>query len=290
MHIDYIANGLGAQSMLLVLMACRGEIKATESITANTGWEKDRLWSNGRRASAMDYWSDVVAPLCNSNRIVPSFIRTRDEEGKEFVDLIEHLRQCARDGIVPNIPLFGSDGGRLRQVCTDKWKIRAIRQYLRSLGATTARGAQGIHYGEADRRVRGRFICTEGEWSIYRTTVKRDGVDVEIQWLSHYYPLVDRKVRREHAVRQLNDAGVPYLISSECDGCPHQDLPRWERHLPSVLNDLAETEKLFKGEFFFTDKRIPLIEALDQMRRQKSENPDLFAEADFGCQNDHCGV
>jgi hypothetical protein len=51
MHLESISNGLGAPSILLVAMAIRGEIPATVSITADTGWENDRLWNTGRRST-----------------------------------------------------------------------------------------------------------------------------------------------------------------------------------------------------------------------------------------------
>lgn len=84
---------------------------------------------------------------------------------------------------------------------------------------------------------------------------------------------------------------IPYLLSSECDGCPHKDLTRWERTSPEVLKQVADLEKMFNGEFFFTSKRIPLLEAIEVMKKERSENPERHkSESDFGCQNSHCGV
>jgi hypothetical protein len=63
-------------------------------------------------------------------------------------DSLDHPRKAF-------IPLFGSQDGRLRQSCTQRWKVAAIRQQARKLGAQTMRAAQGIHADEAKRRVKG---------------------------------------------------------------------------------------------------------------------------------------
>lgn len=300
MHLESLSNGLGAQSMLLFLMACRREIPATVSITADTGWENDRLWSNGRRGPIQEYFDEVVSPMADKYGVTAIFSRSRYRDGRHFEPLIAHVRRCALEGLKPNIPMFGSRNGRLRQVCTDKWKIRAIRQTARArLNASTMCNAQGIHIGEASRRIKGIYLRNEGKWSIYQTTVDAwqviDGVRTKyhkpIKWLTHYYPLVDLGLNRRDCQERIIREGIPYLLSSECDGCPHKDLPRWERTSPEVLRELSELESMFNGEFFFTPERIPLMEAIEVMRKKRASNPEKYhAEADFGCQNAICGV
>lgn len=282
MHLESISNGLGAQSMLLLLMATRGEIPATTSITADTGWEQDRLWSTGARSTARVYFDTVVVPLARSGGIDARFVRSRYKIGSELETLEVHVEQCAATGKHPNIPMFGSKGGRLRQVCTDKWKIRALRQEARRVGASTNRNAQGIHYGESSRRVRGLFLGDGDGWSTYQTTVIRAGVEIPVRWQTHYYPLVDLRIGREQAQQKLASAGIPYLLSSECDGCPHKDLSRWRRTSPAVVDRLAALEERFNGKLFFTSLRVPLRDAL--VRMEQSEEPS------FGCQTSICGI
>lgn len=301
MHLESLSNGLGAQSMLLFLMACRREIPATVSITADTGWESDRTWSTGRKSTSKGYFDEVVVPLGVKHGFTAKFVRSQYFDKTEFESLLLHVRICASQGIKPNIPMFGSRDGRLRQVCTDKWKIRALRQEARRLGALTNCNAQGIHAGEADRRVSGLYLHNNGRWSIYKTTfaekvLQPDGTKRKIQkpikWMTHYYPLVDLGLNRNDCQRLIvAEKNIPYLLSSECDGCPHKDLTRWERTSPEVLQELSDLEKLFNGEFFFTSKRIPLLEAIEAMRQERLENPERHkSEADFGCGNAVCGV
>jgi len=207
MHTEAVYNGLGAQSMLLSLKACRHEIPATVTLVADTGWELDRLWSNGRRSTAKEYFDEILAPLAAKYGHDCRFVRSEDKFGNELLPLGEYTRQVAESGDFKNlnIPMFGSRGGRVMQRCTDKKKIRACRQALRKMGAKTACGAQGIHIGEASRRVSGIFLRMDGKWSIYQTTVEEkktlpDGTKIKIQkpikWLTHYYPLVDLAMSR----------------------------------------------------------------------------------------------
>ena len=301
LHIESLSNGLGAQSMLLFLMACRREIPATVSITADTGWEKDRKWSNGRRGPIKEYFDEIVVPMGEKYGIKTVFARAEDGKKQPLMDLVEHTKWCAVTGKLNNlkIPLFGSRKGRLMQACTDKWKIRAINQTLRKLGATTACTAQGIHSGEADRRVKGLWERVDGKWNIWRTTAPvttktplgKVKTQKPIKWLTHYYPLVDLGFNRRDCQEAIVAEAIPYLLSSECDGCPHKDLIRWERTDPAVLQELAALEKQFNGEFFFTVERIPLLDAIAAMRAKRAANPEKYqVEADFGCGNAICGV
>lgn len=291
-HLESLSNGLGGPSMLLFLMACRREIPAIASITADTGWESDRTWSSGRVSTVQVYFDEIVAPLASRYGIAARFVRSRYITKSHLEPLVEHVKSCAISGKKPNIPMFGSRGGRLRQVCTDKWKIRAMRQDARNwFGAKTNCNAQGIHIGEADRRVKGIFLRMSGKWSIYQTTVKTRNGEKIVRWQTHYYPLVDLGLNRNDCQRKIVSEKIPYLLSSECDGCPHKDFTRWERTSPGVLKELSELEKQFNGELFFTSKRIPLLESIEAMKQERVANPEKYkVEADFGCQNAICGV
>lgn len=304
-HIESVSNGLGAQSMLLFLMGCKREVPAVCSITADTGWEKDRLWSNGRRASSQTYFTEIVMPLAAKYAFPAYFVRAVDKNKTELISLLDHTRWCALNGRLNNlkIPLYGSRKGRNGQSCTGKWKVRAINQQLRRLGAKTACTHQGIHAGESARRVSGTYLCQHESFpwlSVYQDTVnktlvsqngEKHRVQVDVKWLTHTYPLVDLGFNRSLCQMKIVGEGIPYMISSECDGCPHKDLERWERTSPETIQELSEIESMFNGEFFFTPQRIPIKQAIAAMQLQREQNPELFKkEADFGCQNSICGV
>jgi len=281
-------------------MAIRKEIPATVSISADTGWENDRKWNTGRRSSNQEYFDEVIVPLCKGTHVIPRFVRSVGEDKKPLLALRHQVMMAAIMGSPPPIPMFGSKGGRLMQSCTDKMKIRACRQEARRMGAKTNCNAQGIHAMEADRRVKGKFLRMEGPWGIYQTTVDEKVLDrvtgkkvkrqKEIKWMTHYYPLVDLGLNREDIYSAVEKEGVPYLISSECDDCPHKDLARWERTSEEVIEDGAEIESWFGGKYFFTSKRIPLKEAITAMKRDRDEKGLVQPEADFGCGNAICGL
>lgn len=311
MHINCVSNGLGAPSVRLLLMAIRGEIPATVSITADTGWENDRLWNTGRRSTNEEYFNEIIVPLCKGTRVAPYFVRSVDKYKRPLPGLGEILTRDIAKGRPTHVPLYGSRGGQMMQSCTDKMKIRAIRQQLRRLGAKTAHCAQGIHFYEAARRTKGIFLRMEDWISIYQTTVlenkidpitgkpmidpttkKRVKINKIIKWLTHSYPLVDRSMNRADIYAEIEKEGIPYITSSECDLCPHKDLARWERSTPETIERGAELERQMGGSFFFTPLRIPLLEALIVMRADRVANPEKYKTdtSDFGCNNPVCGT
>lgn len=289
MHIEAISNGLGAQSMYMLVMAAEGRIPARLSITSDTGWENDRTWMDGTKSTSREYFERIVLPYTSEYGIEAVMVEALDADGVPVPPLGEWTRQYIEAGILNHIkiPLFGSNGGRLRQPCTSRKKIAAIRQELRRRGATSARMAHGLHRGEIHRMkgVHGRI-----EGGFYTLT------SMDAQWMSHYYPIIEAGMFRADVNAELTKRGIPYLLSSECDGCPHKDWPRWARTSASVIDELAELEDRMGGAFFFTDERIPIKDALPIMRQKweskhaNANQPDMF-DLDFGCdEGGVCGV
>jgi hypothetical protein len=290
MRIEAISNGLGAQSMYMLCMAAEGRIPARLSITADTGWENDRTWMDGTKSSSREYFEMIVRPYAIAHGIEAIMVGAVTKAGEPVPTLGDWTRQYIEEGKINHvkIPLFGSNGGRLRQPCTSRKKIAAIRQELRRRGATSARMAHGLHRGEFHRMkgVHGRM-----EEGFYTLT------SMDAQWMSHYYPIIDEGLFRPDVSAELVKRGIPYLLSSECDGCPHKDWPRWARTSQAVIDDIADMEEKMGGQFFFTVERIPIKEALPIMQRKWEEKHlhegqmDLFDDPDFGCdEGGVCGV
>jgi hypothetical protein len=254
-HIEAISNGLGGQSMFMLVLAAEEHIEATVSITADSGAEYDCLWSTGERTTAQEYFESVVRPYATAHGIEAVFVRANDGEGRPLPGLIERMRIVNGPA---GVPMFGSEGGRMIQSCTGKYKIRAIRQELRRRGATTARTAIGLTISEAARM---------------RLS--------DVQWCQHYWPLVDLKLYRATIQDELDTRGIPYLVSTECDMCPHKDRARWERTAPETIEMTASLEASMPG-LFFTDQRVPLKRAIKNMGSQ----PSLFD----GCDSGYCFV
>lgn len=288
MHIEYLSNGLGAQSMYLLWCAAQHRIPATISITADTGDERDCLWSTGRRSDNRTFFEEIVAPFAARHAIDAHFVRSVDRNGVAYPSITTHLMERQGTGIESiNMPLFGSNGGRLKQSCTQRWKIAAIRQCLRRLGATTATGAQGIHIGEAIRRMKGANPRDRDGFTLFDSIEGRDEdgePEVSQSW-SHYYPLVDWRMDRADVNAALDAIGLPYIINSMCDCCPHKGRTQWLRTDPATIERIAALEASLDG-LFFTSLRIPLPYAIARMVQQGTLFDDTFDCADGGV----CGV
>lgn len=295
MNLEIVSNGLGAPSMYLLYLAGLRDIPATVSITADTGAERDRLWSTGERSTAARFFRELVEPLAGEWGIEARFVRARQKNGASLPTLWEHTKRMIEQGKFGAIkmPLFGSRGGRLRQVCTSRWKVAAIRQEARRLGARRVRSAQGIHMGEAARRVKGANARFESGFWTYDDIdgSTRDGRPRIVKWASHYYPLVDRGVHRRTVEAELRRLNIPYLVTSECDCCPHKDAARWLRTSPEMIEEIAYWEAKMNRQFFFTDQRLPLKRAVHKMQAERAAQGNIFDDTvEFGCGNGVCGV
>lgn len=297
LHIETISNGLGGPSMYMLWLAGQKKIPATVSITADTGAEQDRVWSNGRRTSAAEFYQEVVVPLASEWGIATAFVRACDKNGTPMPSLWEHTEQMIEDGKLNHIkmPLFGSEGGRLVQMCTSRWKITAIRQELRRRGATTARNAQGLHVMEVGR-MRGANYRMEGgfrTWNDVEAEAKNGKPAKIVQWSSHYYPLIDLDMDRNDIQLELDRLGVLYLVTSECDICPHKNGPRWLRTSPEMLEKIDWLERRMGGQFFFTKYGAQTGKHVLTVIQELQAQPELMgSEPTFGCSaaDAVCGV
>lgn len=279
MHIDYVANGMGAQSMYLLYLASQKRIPATVSLTADTGWENDCDLNDGTKTTAREFFDNHIKPFADKWGVDAYFVRAVNGKGEPRPSIYDYL--VDRD-TPASIPLYGSNKGQMMQSCTDRWKIQAMKQQCRRMGAITARSAQGIHWGERARRVKGQFIESVDGFDIYR----HEGV----RWHTHYYPLVDLQLDRAAVKREMDGLGLPYLISSECAGCPHADAWRWLRRTPETIEMVAQIEDKFDG-FYFTDQRRPLRDVIADWREMERSQGNLFDQADFGCKSEGvCGI
>lgn len=148
-HLHSIACGQGAPSLYLIHLGSTGLFKVDLVQVYDTGNENDLLWNTGQRSTAQEFFEAVTKPLSNKFGFEAVFVRANDSQGKPIPPL--HLVQKYEDTIKIDMPLFGKNGGRLRQTCTDKYKKRAGRQELRRRGAKTATVYLGLTMDEVHR-------------------------------------------------------------------------------------------------------------------------------------------
>jgi len=256
MHINSISCGQGAPSLYLIVMAGQGLFPADVVITADTGWENDCLWSTGERTTAKEFWDAVTQPLAEEFGMVAAWVRANDGEGNPLPPLQDTQAILPNGKVSIDIPMYGSKGGKLSQSCTSKYKVAAMRQELRRRGARTATSHLGLTMDEVGR-------------------MKPN----DVKWETKAWPLIERKLYRTNAVAELERMGIPYLVTSECDGCPHKDWPRWKRTSPAMIESLGEWESNIDG-FFLTRNLIPLSQSLAKM--ELGEAMDMFEPCDDG--------
>lgn len=286
-HVNAISCGQGAPSLFLIVMAGEGMFPCDHIVVADTGWERDMLWNTGRRTDAKTFFEEVTKPLAESYGMTVAFSRVRDKNGKEYLPIPEHVLDkqklaSTEEFTSPyygiDIPVFGSQGGRINQSCTSKWKVSAIRQELRRKGATSVTTYLGLHRTEIHR-------CKPSD----------------VNWVKHAWPLIDMMESedgvvgmgigdtwdREKIYKEMDKREIPYVVSSECDGCPHKNWERWKRTSPETIEELSLFESSFNGEFFLTGKLKPLKEALKEM---EEENRLPMIEMIDACDSGYCFV
>jgi len=150
-HIDAISCGQGGPSLFLIIAAKEYNLfSADVVIVADTGWENDMLRTDGRRSDARTFFEEVTKPLAVEYGLDAYFVRANDGNGKPLPPL-QDTQRLVGSRIEVDIPMFGSNGGRLHQSCTSKYKVSAIRQQLRRLAAKTANSYLGITMDEVHR-------------------------------------------------------------------------------------------------------------------------------------------
>ena len=133
--------------------------------------------------------------------------------------------------------------GQLFRTCTDRFKIRPIRQELRRMGVKRAVAWLGITKDEIER-------------------VKPS----HLKWYTHAYPLLD--YTRTECESILLGAGEA-LVKSACTFCPYRSQAQWETlHGDDLLAALAYDESIRDVrpgfQTFVHSARVPLRIALAQ--------------------------
>lgn len=129
-------------------------------------------------------------------------------------------------------PFFTQGGGMLRRQCTQDYKILPILRKVREL-AGIARGSRG----PAEIVVEQWIGISLDEASRMR--------DSRFRWLTHRYPLVERRISRTDCLRWLDAAGYPEPPKSACTFCPYHNNAMWramKRDDPEAFADACEVD------------------------------------------------
>lgn len=179
-NLQIISFGGGVQTTALAILNLTSQVLSptTQIVFADTGGEHPETYS-----------------------FVASFAEWVSDHGGTFVrvsygDLYDDYR--ARS-LIPY---------RTDRRCTDKYKIRPVRRYLRSQVGRSSAARATVQLG----------ISTDEE---------RRAITSDVQWVSNRYPLIELGMNRADCVRVIDAAGLAVPRKSGCYYCPFQGKAAW---------------------------------------------------------------
>lgn len=176
--------GGGVQSVGIAALILQGRIPRPDyTVIADTGREVDTTWL---------YMREVVEPAYGPIAVASHDLATVDLYAKNG------------DLLIPAFTTREGKKGMLPTFCSNEWKQRVIRRWLRAQGIKKCEVWLGISTDEADRQ-------------------KPSGV----KWLTHRYPLIELGLSRQDCVDAIGAMGWTPAYKSRCYMCPHQSDQEW---------------------------------------------------------------
>lgn len=242
--------GGGTQSAAIAVLILQGKLPRPDiAVIADTGRELSTTW---------DYLAEVVGPALDAIGL-PMQVVPPSPEYRRY-DLIS----SGRTALIPAYTTHSGEKGKLPTWCSNEWKQRPIRRWLRKQGVTSCDIWLGISTDEIKR-------------------MKPSGLN----WYRHVYPLIELvPTNRAGCVALVENYGWPTPPKSRCWMCPNQGPDAWRqmrRDQPDEFRMAAELEaELHKSDphMFLHSAAIPLVDAVDLSDNQ----PGLFD----GCDSGYC--
>ena len=235
-----LSMGWGVQTWTLAAMMALEEIPRADFIVhADTDHEREATYDFARE------WT----PWLGEHGLTVITVH-----GKR-TDVVEHAG-------VPSvmIPAFTKDSvtakhGQIRRQCTDDWKIRPIRAFIREeLARRGIKQRPGV--------AQSLLGISMDEWSRMH--------DSDVLYVTNEYPLVDLRMRRVDCVLWLERNNLPVAPKSSCTFCPYRSVSSWKTlkreggpdWKEAVAVDATIRRKRPKADLFVHPARRPLPEAI----------------------------
>jgi hypothetical protein len=256
--LSVFSFGGGVQSTAALVLAARGELDCRTFLFSDVG-------DDSENPATVAYVRDFAEPFAA-------------EHGLEFVRLTGsrslYAKLTAPGSRSVGIPVRMAGGAPVRRQCTVDFKIRRVGRELKRRGATAEEPATVM------------LGISMDEWHRARTPDASG-----IAWTRLAYPLIDRRLYRDHCLRIVQEAGLPEPPKSACWFCPLHSLPMWReqaRRQPDLFARSVELEaslnrrraELGKDAVFFTSRLRPLPMAV-----QDDGQLDLDG---LGCDSGYC--
>lgn len=237
--------GGGVQSRAIAALIVAGRLPMPDLVAiADTGREVKATW---------EFIDQHLRPAGFTIHVIPHEYATVDLYGTNG------------DLLIPAFTRSGAGVGKFPTYCSNEWKQRACRRWLKDQGVNDCDAWLGISTNEIER-------------------MKPSGVN----WYRHVYPLIELvPTSRAQCEALLTGQGWP-LAKSRCWMCPNQSARDWQN-----LRDQSPAEfqqaVAFDAELRLTDANVyvhrlalPLAEAVEK----SDEQPGLFD----GCDSGYCMV
>lgn len=140
---------------------------------------------------------------------------------------------CSHRKVIPSV---------MWRWCTRDFKVKPIHAYYRSLNAHINQ-YMGIAFDEIDRMK-----------------------DSRVEYVTNLYPLIDRRMTREHCVEVIEAAGLPIPVKSGCYFCPFNSKGRWEWLLKNHADLFEKSVALEEQSKHFPNQRLT-----DQVFRERAK-------------------
>jgi hypothetical protein len=212
------SSGMGTQSIAILVLIKQGRLPQPDLIVfADTGREAQTTW---------DYINNYAPNMFPDIRVIPHDLST--------VDLYNEKSDCL-------LPCY-TENGKLPTFCSNEWKQRPVRRYLRSVGVEKCDMWFGMSLDET-----------------HRMRVS------DVQWITNHYPLIfDIKLRRHESIKIVEDYGLPKPPRSRCWMCPNQSDEDWLSLTPGDMQKAIELETQIREKdsgLWFHKSRVTLDKA-----------------------------
>jgi len=225
------------QSAAIAVLVLQGRLPKPEFVAiSDTEREKTAVWQ---------YLDDVVQPAMRAAGVEIARIR-KSRFARE--DLWEDWGNKNEPQMLMPVFIANTDGstGRLKSLCSSRWKRRVMQRWLRSQGVKQCDAWLGFSIDEM-RRVR-----TSDEL-----------------WYQYRYPLIfDVPMRRGECMGLIESFGWPPAPRSACWQCPNREDSEWsdmKRNWPGDFAKAVSLEKEMQQRRpdFFLHRSLRSLESID---------------------------
>ncbi len=240
-NLTILNLGWGVQSFTIAVMIAMGDLPPVDfAIHADTTHEKTATYQFAKR------WTPWLK-----------------RKGLNIITVRADDTRPVEDNKLTHIPAFtfsnNSKRGQLSRQCTDNWKIRPIRRYLRQLFSNKIRNITieqwlGISVDEIERAKPSR-----------------------VKYIINQFPLLRKRMTRGACLQKLYAYGVEIPPSSSCVFCPYHSRQAWNElsKNPADFERACQVDDAIRNlrpphPLFIHPKRLPLREL------------DLRIERDYG--------